>query len=177
MKYLGIVLGLAVVVGGGYYLYTNMPAPQAQEEEMQQEETETQTNAGTGTFADLMARGGSWQCSVSVEQGEGVSSNGMAYISGSEIRGDFESSVSGQVYGSHMLQTGGYIYTWSDMAPQGFRMPVMAAGEADTSASAQGFDASAGVTYDCQPWAADTSRFAVPEGVTFADAPTAPAAQ
>jgi hypothetical protein len=172
MKYIGILLGLVLVAGGGYYLYTQnaaMPQEGAQQETV----FETSPSAdGSTSFGELIARSGSWECDISMSAG-GVASEGTVYIANGNIRGDFESMVEGQVFGSHMIQTGGFVYTWTDMTPQGFRSPVAAASQGEASASSQGFDPEAGVEYDCRSWSADQSRFAIPDGITFADLPAA----
>jgi hypothetical protein len=172
MKYIGILLGLVLVAGGGYYLYTNSMAPQESPEPQETVVEESPSADGSTTFGELIARSGSWECNVSMNAGD-VASEGKVYIANGNIRGDFESMVSGQVFGSHMIQTGGYVYSWTDMTPQGFRSPVATSGQGDAAASSQGFDASAGVQYDCSSWAGDSSRFALPEGITFAEAPAA----
>src|SRR5690606_18080447 len=121
--------------------------------------------AGEGTLAELLALGGNYECSVSMNAGE-VTSSGTVYISGSDIRGDFTSEVMDQSVESHMIQTGGYTYTWTNLMPQGMKLPVVE-GEAQGDTSASGFDASADVSYDCRAWTANSQVFVLPTSVTF----------
>ncbi len=121
----------------------------------------------TGSFAQLAMRGGDWKCTVDASSDKSVSS-GVTYISGGKMRADFTSAVSG--FGnaeSHVISDGTNVYTWSSLMPQGIKTKVTAQGQGGTQTSGSGSNQNQSYTYDCQPWSADTSLFAVPTNITF----------
>lgn len=167
-----VLVGGVVVVGGGYVVLQKMQAPESPVKEMQTSEETTTENSeadtqkafrGTGTVASLMARGGSFQCTASLTV-QNSSSQGTAYISGEKIRGDFTSRAGGMTIASHFIIADGYSYSWSDAAPQGFKVKVDGS---SSSQSSQGVTTNADVSYDCTPWTVDQSKFTVPSGITF----------
>lgn len=121
----------------------------------------------TGSMQELIARGGSWTCSVSSTAG-GVASNGTTYAANGMVRSDFTSEIPqvGSIE-SHMIVRDGLAYTWTSMMNQGFKFPISEGdGEAEVSAEVaapvhQDYD------FSCSPWVADASRFALPAGITF----------
>jgi len=158
------LVALIVVVGGGAWWLSN-------------EQAESGAPAGTTTFAALIARGGNLTCDVSVSTPD-APAEGTTYISGDQVRADITvrpSMMGGAQINAHMIQSGGYIYSWSDMVPQGFKMEVS---ESVGAAQSQGFDVNAQVEYSCSPWLVDASKFTPPAAVTFtefsADAQTSP---
>ena len=165
-----VVIGLValiVVVGGGAWLLSNKGANAPMEGDAPEGQ---EVSEGAGSFGDMIARAGSWTCSVSTSV-EAAPSEGTTYISNGMIRADFISrpeALGGQEVSSHMIQSDGYIYTWSDMAPQGMKMLIPkepldgAGGDAVGTVSAD-----AQVEYSCMPWVADSSKFAPPSTVTF----------
>jgi hypothetical protein len=160
---IGAVVAIVVLGGGAWYLSST--PPQVQEEGEEQTATGN-TAEGTGTFAELMNRGGSWTCTISVTTPE-APSEGTTYISGSDIRSDVVTrpqALGGKEIKAHMILTEGYIYSWTDMFPQGFKMPVA---EGASNAQSQGFDVNAAVSYSCAPWIADAGKFVVPTTVNF----------
>ena len=121
-------------------------------------------NSGESTFASLIAQGGSRTCTVSVAN-EGGTSEGTVYISGGMMRGDFTTTANGQTMAAHMIQADGYMYSWSDAAPQGVKVALSAT--QNTQAQSQGIDPNANVDYRCSPGVSDQSKFEVPSNVTF----------
>lgn len=163
---IGIVVAIVVVGGGIWYVSTNkaeapidgMPA------------TTEDTAEGSGTLAELMKRSGSYKCTVEMKptQANGnTESSGTVYVSAGKMRGDFTTAVAelgGKIVESYMISADGYVYTWSNLMPQGMKMQISATGETTTQG---GMDASAAVDYHCAPWSVEASRFTVPTNVTF----------
>lgn len=157
---LGAIAGIVIIGGGAWYL-SQSPAPSADNAQQQ-----GAANTGSATFADIVAQGGSRSCSVVLDN-PAAPATGVVYVSGTDIRADFTAKPimgGGMEISAHMIQTGGYVYSWTDMIAQGVK--VAAASGAGAAAS-QGFDMNAQVSYDCSPWTPDASKFAVPESVTF----------
>ncbi len=163
------VLGGAVVVGGGIWFLTTQKAlaPSSnQADQMASKDTGANTaSSGSGTFASLMTRGGNFQCTVSMKDPR-TPSDGVVYFADKNIRGDFTSSAAGQKIASSMIQTGGFVYTWTNLYPQGFKMPVPNSTDTGTTGDA-GFNNTTAVTYDCKPWSPDASKFVPPTNITF----------
>lgn len=169
---IGIVVGLVVVLGGGYYLMSAKTAQAPEGSGTQTVETtpaveSAQAGKFTGSLTDLATRGGSWKCTVDASTAQSVSA-GVTYVSGGKVRGDYTTNVEG--YGkaeSHMIADGEYVYTWSSMMPQGVKTKMVAQGAGGTATSGQGADANQSYSYDCQPWTADASLLVPPANVTF----------
>jgi hypothetical protein len=170
MQYVTSIVVALVVVAAAYYFLMSGASPVGEATDEQGAAAQSAVSrSGSGTFQDLASMSGSYECTISMTT-DGATSQGQVYISDGEVRGDFSATVSGQSVSSSMLQTGGFVYTWSDMAPQGFKMAVT--GDAGATAPTQGgFDPSMDVSYDCDPWVRDASKFAVPSDITFMEAP------
>lgn len=161
---IGLVAAV-VVIGGGAWYFSSVGKTG---DSVEQQADTMEESKGMGTFAELMTRAGSWKCTVKTDIEE-APSEGVAYISDGRIRADFTSkiqSMGGKEVTSSMIQTGGFIYTWSDMMPQGMKMPIPE-DVPDASPSPAGFDYSSSVDYDCGFWMTDESKFAPPADITF----------
>ncbi|MBY0110688.1 hypothetical protein K2Y00_01650 [Patescibacteria group bacterium] len=164
------ILVAVVVVGGGVWYFSSHNAAVAPTEEGATGTTEEKAE-GSATLADLMMRTGSFRCDVEMkaEATNGASeSAGTVYISEGKMRGDFATKVSGMTINSYMISREGYVYTWSDMMPQGMKMKVATDGSTETTTQGA-MDASAAVDYHCAPWSVDGSKFIVPSTVTFTE--------
>jgi len=154
---IGLIV-LAAVGGGAWYASTNFGT-------VPESASETVDNAGkaTGTFAELMARVGSWKCHAKATHEEGAS-EGDVYMDGGNIRGDFVATMSGRTVNTSFVTKEGYIYTWSDLLPQGMKVKVDAAAG---TAGGQGIDPSTPVEYSCEVWIAEQGKFELPSGIEF----------
>ena len=126
--------------------------------------------AGSGTVGDLLAMG-SVKCMVTLDSES--SGQGVVYVAGGKMSGDFSAAVNGQAMHAYMINDGSDIYSWTDQASQGFKTPVTTT---SSSASASyGVDSSTKAHYSCKPWTADTSKFIPPTSVSFMSAAALPA--
>ncbi|MEN9561153.1 MAG: hypothetical protein RIQ56_426 [Candidatus Parcubacteria bacterium] len=124
----------------------------------------------SGTLAALMQRSGAWKCEVS-HSSANDKTEGVVYVSGGKVRGDFTSNVPGMgLMESHMLVDSDYMYMWSSAMPNGMKMKAddpKATDSPETSGAAslygQNYD------YDCSPWSVDSSKFQLPKDVNFSD--------
>lgn len=157
------ILGVAVVGVGGWILFTTTPS----EEGQNQEQEENVVTDQRGSMEQLVARGGSWECSVSSET-ENSTSSGVVYVANGMIRGDFTSVVPqlGTVE-SHMIVRDEYVHTWSSAMSQGVKLPVAMDASAEVSAGENPYQAE--YDYSCKPWSGDNSRFVLPSNVTFVE--------
>jgi len=169
MKILYALIGLAVVGIGAWFVMNPRPAADTPtvEQEQARDLPSNETQAFKGSMQQLMARGGSWRCDVSLTT-EGVTTSGTTYVAGGMVRADFVSNVPqiGNVE-SHMIMRDNTAYTWTSMMNQGFKFPIESAeGQPEVSAEVaaqvnQQYD------YRCTAWPTDESKFALPSGITF----------
>jgi len=167
-----IIIGVlaVVVVGAGAYMVIAKPASDSA---MSGSEASTEQGSGrfSGSFADLTARGGEWKCTIdsSVDTGAGAAiSSGVVHVSGNKVRGDFTTNVEG--YGSvqaHMISDGEYVYSWSDMAPQGIKVKAAAQSSGTGPTSGQVVDLNHSYSYDCEQSSTEASLFVPPANVSF----------
>jgi hypothetical protein len=160
-----VVVALAAI--GGTVYVANKSERQA---DGIKDEMKADVSAGAGvSLKDLLSRGESLRCEV--EQGVGsATTTGVVFIADGKVRGDFSSEVRGTTDGqiaSHILVDGPTVYVWSDMSAQGFKTSVNANAQASAQASAPSYDQK--LDYRCDDWNADSSRFELPEGMTFMD--------
>lgn len=130
----------------------------------------SQTSGGMKSLKDLLSSGVAQKCSFSSDGSQGVS-----YISGGKVRGDFTSQVSGKTTTSHMISDGATSYIWTDGEPNGFKMTVDPNQAAEvkndyTNTSTSGAaDLNQKADYKCSGWVVDGSVFTPPTNVTFSD--------
>ncbi len=158
-KYITIIVVAVIVLGGAYFLTNKAESPSTTNEVSGGNE-----NSGTGSLKDLLSRNGNYYCTVSIED-QNFSASGEVFMAGEDLRVDFLSYAADQAVSSSMIQTGGTIYTWTNMFNQGFKFPVV-----EVEAGGPGPDLSVNVSYDCEPWTeVDRERFVLPEGIEFVE--------
>jgi hypothetical protein len=125
-------------------------------------------NKWSGDIYDLSKRGGDHVCTFS-HSSEVALSTGTVYVSGEKIRGDFISNTKIGVdmkIESHMISDGDFVYSWSSMAPTGFKAKVIEGGSSSAPESV-GFNYNQKFEYDCNAWNVDSEKFVVPSDVKF----------
>ncbi len=178
-KIIAGVVGVVVVLGGAYFAMSGDKTSDSSVQENAQgiavgepnPSAPVDQNSGKKmSFDAFMKQGGSYVCTVN-QLVQGIESKGTVYINNGNIRGDFNTSVSGMNIDTFFIVKDSFTYTWSSMMQgKGFKAPVSAGGSGDASAGTSGqysFNAEQIGDYDCQPWTADSSKFALPSGVTF----------
>jgi outer membrane lipoprotein-sorting protein len=152
----------------------NTQPSQGQQSQTTQKPNEQDTvSSVSGNVFDLIKLGKTLKCTYSMDS-QGVTVSGISYISGKNMRGDFESmDPSGNKIQSHMISDGEWVYTWTSATPQGFKMKLSDA-ESETTpapnATTQNQDFfKNNVDYKCGPWIEDPSLFRLPSDITFTD--------
>lgn len=165
---IGIVAVLAVAGVGAYVamnpgLISNYGGTAAVIENSQENES---TSAGS-TFAELIARGQSVQCTFTYDDGQGNVSAGTVYMAagGAKIRGDF-TVTSPVATEAHLVRAGGYNYLWGPQMPQGIKTKVTNENEL-TAGESSGFDPN--TKFSCKSWTMDDSAFSLPATIKFID--------
>ena len=160
-----IVAGV-LILGGGYWYVSHKGADTAGPSMQKQESADIETSDITSIFK----KGGSYECTISMNTAQ-ASSKGTVYISGTEVRGDFESAVGGQTVLSSMIQTGGYVYTWTNLYPQGFKFKSEVDANPFSTVGNAGMKMPEGGSYKCRPSTVDPAKFVPPTSVKFTVAP------
>ncbi len=151
------IIGLVIVGGAGAYLLT-ASNPGGSDD----------TVAASGaTLKSLLARSGSYRCTVS-QGAVGSETSGTVYVANGQVRGDFTSTANGETATTHLIIADNIVYTWLDKVPIGFKGPIDQSADAamgDTSASVDLVNQALG--YDCQADTVSAEQFALPANVQF----------
>jgi len=179
-KTIAVVLGVILVFGGVYLGFSKMKGSEGVKNPAMEngndsgvETTSPDAQAETGkkmAFGEFMKQGGSYTCTV-IQSVGGMDSAGIIYISGSLVRGDFNTSIQGMNLDNSFLLKDNYTYTWSSaMGGQGFQTKVtelQQTGEAPKASGQYSFNSEQIGDYECKNWNADNSKFALPVGIKF----------
>ena len=169
MKILALFVGLALVGGGAWYVLQKQDASEApsQSQEAGSDAPSNESGKFRGSLQQLMARSGSWRCDVSMTT-EGVTSTGTTYVANGNVRADFVSNIPqvGSIE-SHMIMKDNTAYTWTSMAPQGFKFPISGQENQPEVSAEVAAQINQAYDYDCRAWPTDESKFALPSGITF----------
>ncbi|OGF83052.1 hypothetical protein A3B18_02575 [Candidatus Giovannonibacteria bacterium RIFCSPLOWO2_01_FULL_46_13] len=161
-KIIWIVIAVAVIVAGAYFMLgKGEESPNTSQETNNQD---TQKMSTKSSIKNLMAQGGSQKCTVKTAV-ENSFSEGTIYVGEGKMRGDFTSVSGGQSMKSHMITDQSNIYVWTDSMDQGFKM----AANADTAGDGgnSGVNVNQEIEWDCDPWSVDSSVFSLPSGIKF----------
>jgi hypothetical protein len=176
MKIVYAFVGVLILGGGVWYVLTSdtQTTPGAdQNQEVSQKADVRETPSGEpgqfrGSLQQLVARAGSWQCTIDVTT-QGVPTKGTTYIADGKVRADFVSAVPGYTdIESHMIMRDNTVYTWSSLMAQGMKFPIQDGqlqGERKSTEVTPQFDQA--YDYSCAAWQTDESKFALPSGITF----------
>src|SRR3989344_1294254 len=162
---IALVVGVVVIAGGGYYMYTNSGSgtegPGVEQGEVNQ--------AAGGTLASLIARGQNLECTFEHNDGANISSGTVYLANGAKrIRGDFSIQQSGAgPMEAHMVRDGGYNYIWGSFYPQGIKSKVTAEEEGKLFSAKNGGGIDEDTTFDCKPWNVDGGKFSRPTNIEF----------
>lgn len=176
----GFAIGIVVIViavlalgGGAAYVATRSKSSvDVKVSENATTSAEATVNADVSqntSIKGLLASGRSLKCTFA-DVTEAATTNGTVYVSGGKMRGDFSAAVDevGTMH-SHMISDGEYMHVWMDTMKQGFKMKVSGTTTTQTS---QAPDINKELKYECNPWSADASLFALPAHITFSESIT-----
>lgn len=158
---------LLLALGGWFFLSGKKPADQTLSDN---KTTGSSTAESPASLKDLLTKGQSQTCTYTTDAG-----SGKVYVSGTSMRGDFDTQVSGTSLKSHMIVKENTSYVWTDDQNSGFKMsfdPDTSAGTStntNSSATTGGFDPSGNYNYKCGTWNTNASMFELPKGVTFTE--------
>lgn len=176
---IGIVIVLVAV--GGFMVVKQNGSSEKQDKMMMKKGADSTDDSAlgeiSGSLKDLFAKGVAMQCTFE-HIAHGGTTTGKLYISGNNMRGDFELvQPDGNSVTSNMIREGDTNYVWSSELEQGFKTVVPeatfeaaetledAAAQSDPFAQLQDEN----VSYNCQPWIVDRSMFTPPTDIEFVD--------
>lgn len=178
---IGAVIAAVVVIGGGYVLMSGGYSMEeggvtiatgdvtgdgaedaAKEMDKSTPKLMEKASAFTGSFFDLASRGGNYACDIS-STGTNNATKGTVYVSGTNVRGDFTSSVGGSMVESHMLKLGGTVYVWGGGMEQGIMMKATAMeGQGSAATQGQGVSGTQEYGWNCRATGTEASMFVKP---------------
>ncbi|MES2471138.1 MAG: hypothetical protein V4526_02825 [Patescibacteria group bacterium] len=193
MKLIAIIVAV-IVVGGGIWLVSskdntpvdnNVPVgiqSNGSQDKVGQPDQKTPTS-----LEEAMVSGGQYTCTFNTDD-PNAHTRGTFYIDGEKVRGDFEAYAveTGKSFITHMVSDGSFSWTWTEPATIGMKMPVIKNASASVStdgrAPVQGMmtgsmsfqDGAVKTNYDCVVWNGDDSKFSIPAGLKFMEAPVDP---
>jgi hypothetical protein len=164
-----IVVACALVIVG-YMFFRNKSESGSILEEVNSEQTQNTRESGKKTaFSEFLKQGGSYRCTVN-QSVNGTDTEGIVYVNGNMIRGEYNTKVQGMSIDSTMIVRDGYTYNWTSMAPNmGFKAKVaVSGGNSSTGTSGTySFNSEEIGDYNCETWTVDASKFVLPSGVSF----------
>ena len=176
----GIVVVLLLIVG--YLMAKRADAPSDltgdnnNTEDTQQSLGDRIADSAKTSLAGMVALGKNQSCTFS-SSANGIESKGAVLMSGGMMRGDFSSTVQGEVQVTHMISDGKESRIWVDGQTQGYLMKIPEKSDTptspDTPVSSQPdtrmpIDINDDTTaYDCTSWSAEASAFTPPANITF----------
>jgi hypothetical protein len=169
-----LVLLIIVLIGGGsYYAVKKSHSKAKVETKIEATSTtpeETADESGNISLKALFSLNKDTKCTFT-NSADSMTSSGTVYISGSMMRGDFNSNTtaSGSV-DSHMIRSQDDIYVWSGANGSKMGMDAMMNAKPTTAPkSGANFDFDQKLDYHCSDWKKDASLFVVPTSVHFID--------
>jgi len=166
-KFLPIGIGILVLLG--FILFTRKSPQSAQDTPKES------SDSLSGNLKELITRNVPLKCTFDYQDETAGSTTGTVYISGDNMRGDFEMTQAEQKFTSSMIRDQGYVYTWSSAQPQGMKMKLeepdtqMSQEEIPENFSQQLDIENESINYSCNPWSPDNSMFTPPANIEFTD--------
>ena len=161
-KLLPVVVIVLLLLLGGWYFMSKKASPGA----TLITPGSAQPATTMSSLKALIAKGVSQSCTYNSDK-----SQGTIYMDGGKVRADIDATVGSVTEKVHMIMMNSTSYIWIDGKSTGFKMafdpnatPVPGA----SPSSQSGIDPNTAMNYNCSPWLADASKFALPTGVTFA---------
>lgn len=155
---IGVIVAVLVIGGGWYFMSGKQGASSVVE-------------GGNSTMNQLLASKEDLEC-VYTQVNDQASTNGILYVSGGKVRGDFTvevkaaSGVQAQTFSSHLVTDGKQVWLWPlspEMPNQGVSIAVDPTKKDEVNLD-QSFNA------DCKAWTKDDAKFIAPTEVQFSDA-------
>lgn len=173
-----IAIIVIVFAGLGLFLINNkstnkLDTPVVQDSNQTMTENENNSQGKKMAFSEFLKQDkGSYQCTVNqyIDAGMSQSTQGEVFLYDGNIRGDFATQVSGMSILSSVIVRDGFSYTWTNMAPIGYKVSVIDTNNAQSQSGMSGtysWNAEQIGDYDCQEWDVDKTQFEIPTQIQF----------
>lgn len=172
------IVATLMIAGVGAYYYVNSKQSVAGESRPaasnlpNNETNHSDDDYSHSTLADLFSASDSLHCTFTQDE-NGVKSSGNVYVSGENMRGNFESITAEGTFSTNMLKNGSTGYTWQTGSSQGFQLELsdpeelFSGNSTETSEDHENAHIDSSVEVHCDPWSEDVSLFSPPSNVEF----------
>jgi hypothetical protein len=172
-----LTVGIIIVGSGLFFILKDSKTKTSldqtnQTDQNEQENTINKNNSGKKmSFSTFLEQDKDpYRCTVSqyIDEGMSQTTEGLIFLNNGKIRGDFETNVSGMNIKTSTIVKDGFVYTWTNMSPFGFKSKAVD-GQGSVVAGTSGtysWNSEQIGDYDCQPWVPQDSQFELPN-ITF----------
>jgi hypothetical protein len=161
---IGLLVVGAVAVGGYFIMKSDTKVV----DDVQKEETETpvQSEGKKMAFSELVKQNGTYKCEVKQAMSD-FENSGTVYMSGTNMRGEFNTVAEGRTVQNYFVIKDGYMYNWSSFASEmGAKIKVEAIAKAREEGAYAWSPDQVG-DYNCEAWTPEASKFEIPAQVNF----------
>jgi hypothetical protein len=163
-----ILVLLLLLLGAGGYLMLNKNSTNNLKTASKETPVPTETGQTTKSLLDLIKMGQNLRCSFQ-SQVENGTTEGTVYVSGQNVRGDFNITTKSKTMQTSMIKVGDTNYIWGSGLPTGIKMTVSLDKLSENKQASQYVDPNQKVNYNCSPWSVDSSLFIPPSNIKFTD--------
>jgi hypothetical protein len=170
---LAIVIGVIIVLGvAAAILYSNIQkTPEQPNITATKAEVTPEKGMTTSSIVDLLKNPENVKCSFTSTTELGDTS-GTVYVSGENMRGDFELTTKEGAQVSHIIKNEDTFYMWGDSLKTGLKMAMNINEWAKNAQKVQptgaaSFDPNTPVDFKCAGWTVDSSLFNTPKEIKF----------
>jgi len=176
MKVLVIAVVAIIVIGGGYFVYSNMNGQEQNVQNQRQQDNNMMVDKDKQTsVAALMMAGQPVTCTYTFDDESG-SQSGTVYLdtAGERMRGNFHMTQSnGDSWDGYVIKDSEWLYSWGGpFGNQGTKIKISATetdADTDDQNSEQTFDENKEADYDCSSWSVESQMFVPPSDIQFQD--------
>ena len=171
---LAIVIGAIVVLGAAaaiLYSKTNQE-PSEEAAVATQEELTPEKGMMAESLVDLLKNQENVRCTFN-NSSEAGDTSGTVYVSGENMRGDFDLTTEDGSESTHVIRSGDTFYMWGDSLKTGIKMVMNiqdwaeSAQKAQPTGAPQALDPNAQVDFKCSAWTVDSGLFNAPSDIKF----------
>lgn len=163
-----IVIVLIILIGAGYWFTTRSKSTPSNSDQVSQTSPAPTAVPAAKSLRDLLSLGSAQKCTFTSGDAS-ASAAGTIYVNSGKVRGDINTTVTGQAMVTHMIVSDNTSYIWIDGQTTGFKMSIDPSAKPSGVPSNPNFDPNKPLNYDCSGWTADSSLFNLPTNVKFSD--------
>lgn len=181
-KILLLLVGSFLLIGAATYIFSGKlaeaPADMANiidenqmSDSMEDSLNESRPLMGSATFKNLQTFDQDLVCKLTSVSNINGAFTGKVYLSGANVRGDFDIQEAGQLFASSMIMDGDEMYFWTDtpIGKMSFKTRTTNVDDSSPTTNNSPIAMEEEVNYDCQSWTRDEAMFVPPEGLEFTE--------